>query len=97
MTNGKFEILKKCENHVFVELYLEDKCLKLDSEVFGDEFDSKAHYTVDEKNTKKLLNLLDTGGDDVEKLKNLFGDSISSYDFERICNKNGIRYKSIVI
>lgn len=51
---GRIEVLTRSERYVSDTLYFEDECLKLTSNVYGDDYDSEAHYCINEENTKNF-------------------------------------------
>lgn len=70
------------------ELFLENGCLHMVSEVYGDIY-SKMHYSLDEENCGKLLRTI--GGK--EKLAEIFSGTPMSWKIENLCSRYGIKYE----
>ena len=81
--------------YYYVSVYLGGRirngCLELDSEVYGEEYDSEKHYMFSRKETEKLFSIV-TLQEFIELCRrgNLIG-------MEAFLRDNGIRYSSVTI
>lgn len=72
------------------ELFLEDGCLYLDSEIFGD-WNSELHYSLDKEAAQKLIDAI--GG--VDRLTQNFTGNAMCWKFENLCKRYGVEYKLV--
>lgn len=81
--------------YYYVTVYLggmiRNGCLELDSEVYGEEYDSEKHYMFGRRETEKLLSIV-TLQEFIELCRrgSLMG-------MEAFLRENGIRYSSVTI
>ena len=86
MQNQSFNIYSERYVHLFGEIT--DGCLHLESDVYGDDYDSEKHYMFSKEETAKLFSLI--------SLKDFIALCRKEYliGMERFLEENGITYRS---
>ena len=89
---GKRIILQNAEPNEYRCLFIEDECLKYESESYGGQ-EVEARYWLDQSQTKRLFDRIAQGRDVLSVLKDYFQNQLSAEAFVNLCDDHCISCK----
>lgn len=89
---GKKIILQNAAPNEYRCLFIEDECLKYESESYGGQ-EVEARYWLDRFETQRLFDCIAKGQDVLKVLGDYFQDKLTAEAFINLCNHYGISCK----